>query len=198
MTTLLIATYNAGKMREFRLLLAPLAVELCFPPDLGLQIEVAEDGMTYADNACKKARAYAQASGLPTLADDSGLEVDVLDGAPGIRSARYRPGSDADRIAALLAHLRDVPWERRTARFRCVVAVATPGGELYTAEGVCEGQIAFEPMGEGGFGYDPIFYLPEHGCTMAQLPETEKNRISHRARAVTAAIPLLRRLLVSD
>jgi XTP/dITP diphosphohydrolase len=198
MTTLLIATRNPGKMREFRLLLAPLAIGLCFPPDLGLQVEVAEDGATYADNACQKARAYAQLSGLLTLADDSGLEVDALDGAPGVHSARYRPGSDADRIAALLAHLCDVPWERRTARFRCVVAIATLCGELYTAEGVCEGRIAFEPMGQGGFGYDPIFYLPEHGCTMAQLSEAEKNRISHRARAVAAAIPMLRRLLVSD
>lgn len=195
MTTLLIATRNPGKMREFRLLLAPLAAELCFPPDLGLQIKVAEDGITYADNACQKARAYAQASGLPTLADDSGLEVDVLDGAPGAHSARYRPGSDTDRVAVLLARLRDVPWERRTARFRCVLAVVIPGGECYTAEGVCEGRIAFEPMGQGGFGYDPIFYLPECGCTMAQLSEAEKNRISHRAHAVTAIVPVLRRLL---
>ncbi len=198
MTTLLVATRNPGKMREFRLLLAPLAIGLCFPPDLGLQVEVPEDGATYADNACQKARAYAQLSGLLTLADDSGLEVDALDGAPGVRSARYREGSDVDRTAALLAHLRDVPWERRTARFRCVIAIVTPCGELYTAEGVCEGRIAFEPMGQGGFGYDPIFYLPEHGCTMAQLPEAEKNRISHRARAVATAIPLLRRLLFQE
>lgn len=198
MTMLLVATHNPGKMREFRLLLQPLTVELCFPPDLGLRIEVAEDGATYADNACQKARAYARASGLLTLADDSGLEVDALNGAPGIHSARYRPGSDADRIAALLELLRDVPWERRTSRFRCVIAVATPGGELYTTEGVCEGRIAFEPMGQGGFGYDPIFYLPEYGCTMAQLSEAEKNCISHRARAVAAAMPLLRCLLFPD
>jgi XTP/dITP diphosphohydrolase len=192
---LLIATQNPGKMREFRLLLAPLATRLCFPPDLGLCVEVAEDGDTYADNACQKALTYAQASGLLTLADDSGLEVDALDGAPGVHSARYRPGHDADRVEALLAHLRDVPWEQCTARFRCVVAVATPAGELYTAEGVCEGLITFEPAGQGGFGYDPIFCLPEYGCTMAQLPEAEKNRISHRARAIAAAIPTLRRLL---
>lgn len=198
MTTLLIATHNPGKMREFRLLLAPLAVGLCFPPDLGLQVAVAEDGATYTDNASQKARAYARASGMLTLADDSGLEVDALGGAPGVHSAHYRSGSDGDRIAALLAHLRDVPWEQRTARFRCVVAVATPCGELYTAEGVCTGWIAFEPMGEGGFGYDPIFYLPEYGCTMAQLSEAEKNRISHRARAVAAVIPRLHRLLFPD
>jgi XTP/dITP diphosphohydrolase len=192
---LLVATQNPGKMREFRPLLAPLAVRLCFPLDLGLSVEVAEDGDTYADNARQKAFAYMRASGLLTLADDSGLEVDALGGAPGVRSARYRTGHDADRVEALLVHLRDVSWKQRTARFRCLVALAAPTGELYTAEGVCEGLIAFEPAGHGGFGYDPVFYLSEYGCTMAQLPEAEKNRISHRARAVTAAIPTLRRLL---
>lgn len=193
---LLVATQNPGKVREYRLLLAPLQTQLRFPSDIGLEIDVPEDGATYADNAGQKALAYAHASGLLTLADDSGLEVDALDGAPGIRSARYRPGHDADRVAALLVCLRDVPWERRTARFRCVIAIATPAGELYAAEGVCEGRIAFEPAGQGGFGYDPAFYLPEHGCTMAQLPEAEKNHISHRARAVEAAIPILHRLLM--
>jgi len=156
---------------------------------------VPEDGDTYADNACQKGRAYASASGLLTLADDSGLEVDALDGAPGIRSARYTPGYDADRVAALLAQLRDVPWEQRTARFRCVVLIATPSGEIHSAEGVCEGLISFEPAGQEGFGYDPVFYLPNYSCTMAQLPQAEKNRISHRARAVEAALPVLRRLL---
>ncbi len=193
--TLLIATANPGKVREFRSLLAPLEIPLCFPPDLGLHAEAAEDGATYLENAHQKALTYVRASGLITLADDSGLEVDALNGAPGVHSARYRPGHDTDRIKALLAHLRDVPWERRTARFRCIIAIATPAGELYTAEGVCEGRIAFEPAGDAGFGYDPVFYLPEHGCTMAQLPEAEKNRISHRGRAVAAAIPTLRRLL---
>jgi len=188
---LLIATQNPGKMREFRLLLAPLEAELRFPADLGLQVDVPEDGAASAENARQKALAYARASGLLTLADDSGLEVDALNGAPGIHSARYVPGHDADRVAALLAQLRGVPWERRTARFRCVVVIATPTGELDRTEGVCEGVIAFGPAGQGGFGYDPIFYLPDHGCTMAQLPEVEKNRISHRARAIMAAIPML-------
>ena len=192
---LFIATQNPGKAREFRLLLAPLETDLCFPFELGLDIEVLEDGDTYTDNARKKALAYVRASNLLTLADDSGLEVDALDGAPGIYSARYAPGHDTDRVAALLAQLRDVPWEQRTARFRCVVVVATPTGELYSAEGTCPGRIAFEPTGRGGFGYDPIFYLPGHGCTMAQLPQEEKNRISHRARAIEAAIPTLDRLL---
>jgi len=191
----LVATQNPGKVREFGRLLAPLDVELCLPSDLGLQLEVREDGATYADNARKKALAYAGASGLLALADDSGLEVDALGGAPGVRSARYAPGRDTDRVAVLLAHLRDVPWERRTARFRCVVVVATPAGETYSAEGVCEGRIALEPVGCKGFGYDPVFYLPEQDCTMAQLSQAEKNRISHRARAVAAALPTLRRLV---
>ena len=195
---LLIATHNPGKIREFRLLLAPLGAELCFPSDLGLHIKVVEDGSTYADNASRKALAFVPASGLITLADDSGLEVDALGGAPGIRSARYAPGRDTDRVAALLSQLRDVPWEQRAARFRCVVVIAMPTGEIYNAEGVCEGQIAFEPTGQGGFGYDPIFYLPRHDCTMAQLAQKEKNRISHRARAIEAAMPTLDRLLRSQ
>lgn len=194
-TKFLVATQNPGKVREFRLLLASLKVNLCFPSELGLQIDVPEDGVTYANNARQKVLAYVHAASLLTLADDSGLEVDALGGAPGIRSARYVPGHDTNRVAALLAQLRDVPWEQRTALFRCVVAIATPAGEIYTTEGVCEGRIAFEPAGEGGFGYDPIFYLPGCDCTMAQLPQEEKNRISHRARAVEAAIPILRRLL---
>jgi XTP/dITP diphosphohydrolase len=192
---LLIATQNPGKVREFRLLLAPLKASLCFPFELGLQVNVPEDGDTYADNARQKALAYARASGLLALADDSGLEVDALTGAPGIHSARYTPGHDVDRVAALLARLRDVAWEQRTARFRCVVVIAAPSGELYGTEGTCQGMIALEPAGQGGFGYDPIFYLPDYDCTMAQLPQALKNRVSHRARAVEAALPTLHHLL---
>ncbi|MBC7227683.1 MAG: RdgB/HAM1 family non-canonical purine NTP pyrophosphatase [Thermoflexales bacterium] len=192
---LFVVTHNPGKIREYRALLAPLPVRVCFPPDLELQIEVSEDGTTYTENAIRKARAGMEASRLITLADDSGLEVDALGGAPGVRSARYTPGSDADRIAALLARLDGIPWEERTARFRCVIAIATPEGDLYTAEGTCEGMVATAPAGTGGFGYDPVFYLPEFGCTMAQLPPETKNRISHRARAVEAARPILQRLL---
>lgn len=195
---LLIATQNPGKAREFQLLLAPLRASLRFPHELGLRIEVPEDGIAYADNAAQKALAYARASDLLTLADDSGLEVDALDGAPGIRSARHAPGHDKDRVAALLRQIRDVPWEQRTARFRCAVVIATSTGELLRTEGVCEGLIAFEPAGQGGFGYDPVFYLSDHGCTMAQLPQAQKNRISHRARAVEAAIPRLRHLLTQE
>ncbi len=188
---LLIVTDNPGKMREYRALLASLPVRLRFPADLGYPIKVQEDGATYAENAARKALAGMQASGLLSLADDSGLEVDALGGEPGVRSARYTPGSDADRIAALLAKLEGVPWEQRTARFRCCIAIATPQGELYTAEGTCEGIIATAPAGTGGFGYDPIFYLTEFGCTMAQLPPEVKNRISHRARAGEGAPPIL-------
>jgi XTP/dITP diphosphohydrolase len=195
---LLIATQNPGKAREFRRLLAPLRASLRFPYELGLRIEVPEDGIAYADNAAQKALAYARASDLLTLADDSGLEVDALDGAPGVHSARYTPGHDADRVAALLGQMRDVPWEQRTARFRCAVVIATSTGELDRTEGVCEGLIAFEPAGQGGFGYDPVFYLPDYGYTMAQLPQAQKNRISHRAQAIEAAMPTLRRLLTQE
>jgi XTP/dITP diphosphohydrolase len=199
---LLVATHNPGKMREFRALLASLPAQVLFPPDLGLRVEVVEDGATYVENSRIKALAYARAleergGGMVVMADDSGLEVDALDGAPGIHSARYTPGSDTDRLTALLTHLEGVPWERRTARFRCVVVIAAPQGDVYTAEGTCEGVIATEPAGEGGFGYDPLFYLPEFGCTMAELPAQVKNRISHRARAVQAALPFLRRLLAA-
>jgi XTP/dITP diphosphohydrolase len=160
-----------------------------------MHVDVPEDGDTYLDNATQKALAYAKASGLLTLADDSGLEVDSLGGAPGIHSARYAPGHDVDRLEALLARLEDVPPEQRTGRFRCVVVIASPDGETHSAEGVCEGWITSEPVGRGGFGYDPIFFLPEYNRTMAQLSQEEKNRVSHRGRAVEAALPILRRLL---
>ena len=193
---LLVATQNPGKKREYRELLASLEAEIRFPDDLGLHLDVREDGTTYAQNARKKAERYARASGLLTLADDSGLEVDALEGAPGIHSARYAAGTDADRVEALLDELRGVPWDDRTARFRCVLVIVLPADDdVYQVEGICEGVIAREPRGEHGFGYDPVFYLPEHGSTMAELPEEEKNRISHRARAVQSALPLLGRLV---
>lgn len=197
MVRLLVATGNRGKQREYRALLAGWPVELVFPQDVGVDVEVEESGETFKENAVLKARAFAQASGLLTLADDSGLEVDVLGGAPGVRSARYAgPGaSDADRYLKLLRELEGVPRERRTARFRCVVALATPEGEVYTADGVCEGWITEEPRGEFGFGYDPVFYVSECGCTMAELEPEVKNRISHRARAVAAARELFDRLI---
>jgi XTP/dITP diphosphohydrolase len=194
---LCIATRNRGKQREFRELLAGWPGEILFPQDLGLDVEVEEKGDSFAEIAVLKAVAYARASRLPSLADDSGLEVDALDGAPGIYTARYAGSgaSDRERYEKLLAALRDTPYEQRTARFRCAVAIAYPDGEAGVAEGTCEGIIAFEPRGRRGFGYDPIFWLPEWGHTMAELPPEVKNQISHRARAIQAAGPLLEAVL---
>ena len=196
MNKLLLATNNQGKLRELRAILAGLPLELVTPADLRLDLDVPEDGFTYAGNAAKKALAFARASGLTALADDSGLEVDALHGAPGLYSARYssKPGaSDADRRAFLLQNLRGQPrpW---SARFRATVAVAGPGGSVQIVEGTCEGEVIPEERGAGGFGYDPIFLLPELGKTMAELPEETKNRLSHRARAAQAAKPILMRL----
>ncbi len=194
---LLIATSNQGKMRELRALLSELDVELLTPHDLHLHLQVEEDGSTYDENAFKKAVAYARASGLLTLADDSGLEVDVLAGAPGIYSARYAPqpgATDADRRAYLLQNLRQHPrpWH---ARFVAAVAVATPEGVVHWKRGECRGEIIPQARGAHGFGYDPIFYIAQLKKTMAELDMQTKNRISHRANAVRAIIPLLRQIL---
>jgi XTP/dITP diphosphohydrolase len=197
MMKLLVATNNPGKVREYEALLRGLPLTLTYPAQEGIDIEVEETGSTFAENACLKATAYARASGLLTLADDSGLEVDALGGEPGTRSARYagQGASDEDRYRLLLSKLKGVPWERRTARFRCVIAVSTSQGEVRTAEGTCEGVIAFEPRGGHGFGYDPVFYLAERGQTMAELEPEVKNWISHRARAAEGARRILQELL---
>jgi XTP/dITP diphosphohydrolase len=195
---LLVATNNPGKVREFQALLAGLALEITFPAQEGLVLEVEESGDTFEENARIKAVAYARASGLPTLADDSGLEVDALEGAPGVLSARYAgpDADDADRYRKLLAALKGVPADQRAARFRCTVALALPDGKTHTADGVCEGEIGLAPRGQHGFGYDPVFIVAgSAGQTMAELPEDEKNRISHRVRAVRAMRPLLARVL---
>lgn len=196
-TKLLIASHNRGKLREFADLFAGLPWTLVAPDDLGLHLTVIESGDTYADNARLKATAYAQASGLLTLADDSGLEVDALDGAPGVRSARYALGGDANRVTALLRALNDAgtPQENRLARFRCVIVLAAPDGRTWSTEGECAGHIIDTPRGSGGFGYDPVFFIPSHGCTMAELSPEEKNRISHRARAAQAMRPILAKLI---
>lgn len=198
MTKLLVATNNPGKLREYQELLSDLEVELTFPAQEGLTLDVDECGDTFEENARIKARAYAQASGLLTLADDSGLEVDALNGAPGVHSARYA-GPDADdteRYRKLLAALADIPEGQRSARFHCVVALARPDGTVHTADGTCEGEIGFEPRGQHGFGYDPIFVVAEQGGqTMAELSPALKNRISHRSRALEAARPLLAQTL---
>ena len=197
MARLCVATNNPGKQREFAQLLADWGGDIVFPGDLGIDLEVEENGASFEENAVLKARAYAAASGLPTLADDSGLEVDALAGAPGVFSARYAGvgASDQDRRQKLLAAMADTPLDRRSARFRCVVAIADPDGGVAVAAGACEGRIALKPRGTHGFGYDPIFYLPEYGCTMAELRPELKNQISHRARAIQAARPLLDALM---
>lgn len=193
---LLIATNNKGKLKEIRALLSEIRIQLLIPSDIGLDLEVEEDGQTYAENAKKKAIAFAQASRLTSLADDSGLEVDILDGAPGLYSARYlsKPGAtDADRRAYLLQNLRGKsrPW---TARFRATIAIAIPDQGIHITNGECEGEIIPEERGTGGFGYDPIFFIPEVGKTMAELGLNEKNRLSHRAKAITNAKPILNRV----
>ena len=210
MNRLLIATNNKGKVMEIRDLLKEIDIELITPADIQLALEVPENGKTYAENAVKKAVAFATASGLPALADDSGLEVEALDGAPGLYSARYGPPlslppfsrkmggdgggfSDADRRTFLLVNLenRPRPWK---AHFHATIAIAGPTGDTEIAEGMCYGEIIPTERGSGGFGYDPIFLLPELGRTMAELDMEQKNRLSHRARAVISAMPILRKM----
>jgi XTP/dITP diphosphohydrolase len=197
MRTLLVATHNQGKILEYRSLLADLPLAITWLDQEGITFEVEETGSTFVANACLKAEQYANLTGLWTWADDSGLEVDALGGEPGVYSARYGgPGlTDRDRTLRLLSALRERPGAPRTARFRCVVAIAVPGGPVYTTEGVVEGEITAEPRGEFGFGYDPVFYVPEHGATMAELPPHVKNRISHRGLASAGAARLLAALL---
>ncbi len=197
MPRLLIATSNPGKVRELQAMLSGLPVELTTPKMLRRTLSVDETGHTYRANAALKATAYALATGLPTLADDSGLEVEALNNLPGIRSARFAPRpntDDAGRRAYLLENLAPHPRPWR-ARFVCVVCLALPDGSLHFAEGVCPGEIIPQERGAGGFGYDPIFYLTERGCTMAELPAEEKNRISHRGRAIRALRPVLEQFL---
>ncbi len=198
---ILVATGNPGKVREYDELLAGIPVTCISPADVGIDLKVSESGATYHENAVLKAETYARAGrshGIClTLADDSGLEVDALDGRPGVHSARYGgPGlEDTDRWRLLLQELEGVPQEQRTARFRCVIALATPDGRVATVEGVCKGRITLHAAGTGGFGYDPVFYLPEQNCTMAQLPNGVKSSISHRAHAARAARPKIVQLI---
>lgn len=195
---LLVATHNSGKVAEFADLLDDDRIDWLTLADAGIQLEVDENGETFQENAILKATAYAKLSGFLTLADDSGLEVDALGGRPGVMTARFGGEglSSAQRYRLLLEAMAGVPERDRGARFRCVIALAAPDGSLLgTADGVCEGRIALEPRGIGGFGYDPIFYLPGRGVTMAELSAGEKHRISHRGRAAYAIGPLLRRTL---
>ena len=194
-----MASRNPGKIRELEALLPDSGVKLLNLADFPLLPEIPEEGATFAENAATKAMEVARLTGHPALADDSGLMVDALGGAPGVFSARYaqdrtspRPPTDADNWGKLLDELKDVPWNDRGARFVCELALATPGGRLLTARGECAGVIAFEPRGETGFGYDPVFWVPEYAATMAQLGLEIKNRISHRAQALAAFKKLLR------
>lgn len=193
---LLVATNNRGKLREYAELLKGIPFELTTLSEQGITEEVEESGSSLQQNAIHKATSYAKLSGLTTMADDSGLEVDALGGEPGPLSRRYAGDnvSDKERNDYLLAKLRDVLWEKRTARFRAVIAIASPDGKVKTTEGVCEGIISFDFKGTGGFGYDPIFYLPTLDKHMAEISLAEKNRISHRAKAAQKARRILERL----
>ena len=187
--SLLVATRNDGKFRELTDLLGEIPFKLKSLLDLGIDVDVEETGLTFEDNAVLKAETYRDLSGMLTLADDSGLEVDALGGAPGVRSARYAgPGaSDRDRVELLVRNLAAIPAGDRTARFRCVIAIAAPGGKTTLFSGECEGTIVTRPRGENGFGYDPVFLLWEIGATMAELEPGRKNRVSHRAAAAQKA-----------
>jgi XTP/dITP diphosphohydrolase len=201
MERLVIATNNPGKLREFRDLLDGCGFELVTPADLGVPFGPEETGSTFEENAVIKAVAAMEAAGLPALADDSGLEVDKLDGRPGVLSARYAgrgrtdPAlSDEDRVQLVLDEMRGVPDAERAARFRCVIAIATPDGAVRTVDGVFEGRLAHAPRGQNGFGYDPIFVVSELGVTSAELPPDEKNAMSHRGHAALKAREILRQI----
>jgi XTP/dITP diphosphohydrolase len=197
---LLVATHNPGKMREYRQLLQDVPLDLVSLDDLGIAEDVDETGNTFAENAWLKAHTYARLSGLLTLSDDSGLEVDALGGEPGIHSARYGGDScatDEDRVKLLLSKLEQVPWDQRTARFRCVIAVDGLAGRQVSVVGSVAGMIQYEPRGDEGFGYDPVFYLPSYQQTMAQLPLAEKNRISHRSDAARKSVEILKKLSIA-
>ena len=195
--TILLASNNQGKLKEISALLQHIDLHLTLPSDINLVLNVSEDGQTYEENAHLKALAFCQASGLPSLADDTGLEVEALNGAPGLHSARFVQtpnASDADRRQYLLECLKgkEKPWR---ARFVCVVVLALPDGRIISANGSCKGEITEQERGDGGFGYDHVFLFPSKNKTMAELGMQEKNKISHRARAVKKIIPDLKLLV---
>ena len=186
MKKVIFATGNEGKMKEIREILGDLDIELLSLKDAGIHADIVEDGKTFEENAQIKAKAIRDLTGEIVLADDSGLEIDYLNKEPGIYSARYMGEDTSYRIknASLIERLAGVPDEKRTARFVCAIAAAFPDGTVKTTEGVIEGRIGYEERGENGFGYDPIFYVPEFGCTTAELPEEQKNAVSHRGKAL--------------
>lgn len=178
------ATGNAGKLRELRRILEAQGHEVVSQKELGITIEPDETGTTFEENALIKARAACKASGLPALADDSGLEVDALNGEPGIYSARYCEGSDADRVNFLLKKMENIPEENRGAQFVSAIACVYPDGTEFAIRGICRGVILHENHGEGGFGYDPVFWVPEEKESFSSMPQERKNQISHRANAL--------------
>ena len=198
-TTLLVATGNSHKLGEYAQLLALPDLPLVSLRDVGVPADAPEDGQTFVANALQKAHYYAQKSGLPTLADDSGIVVDALGGAPGVYSARYGTADldDTGRRRLLLANLNALGAVDRRARFVCVIALVLPDGREFYTQGVCEGQIALHEAGDGGFGYDPIFWLPDRQCTIAQLSAADKNAISHRGQAVRAIKATLQQYVVA-
>lgn len=190
---IVFATGNEGKMKEIREIMADMDCTILSMKEAGIDLDIVEDGTTFEENAVIKAQAVAQACGKIVLADDSGLEIDYLDGAPGIYSARYM-GEDTpytEKNAALIRQLDGVEDAQRSARFVCVIAAATPDGEVLTADGVIDGRIAYEASGDHGFGYDPIFYVPEFGKTTAEMSDQEKNAVSHRGKALQKMKALL-------
>lgn len=194
---IIFATSNEGKMKEVRMILQELNVPVLSMKEAGITAEIEENGSSFAENAKIKAQAIQKLHGAIVLADDSGLEIDYLDKAPGIYSARFM-GEDTSydiKNRAILEKLQGVPDEKRTARFVCVIAAALPDGRTVTSEGVMEGRIGYEIAGENGFGYDPIFYLPEFGCTSAEILPEQKNEISHRGKALVKMKELLKEYL---
>ena len=195
MDKIIFATGNAGKMKEVREILKDLNVEILSVKEAGIQADVEENGKTFQENAVIKAREIMKISGEVVLADDSGLEIDYLNKEPGIYSARYMGEDTSYRIknANLIERLQGVPDDKRTARFVCAIAAAFPDGSVETTEGTIEGRIGYEEKGENGFGYDPIFYVPEFGCTTAELTGEQKNQISHRGKALEAMKEILKK-----
>jgi XTP/dITP diphosphohydrolase len=193
MRKLLLATNNKGKLREYRRLLRGIPFEIVTPSDCDITAEIAETGASFEENAIQKATTMASLSNLLTLADDSGLEVEALGGAPGSLSHRFagKNADDAKRIDYLLAKLKAAPDKNRAAQFRCIIAIAEPAGKVEICSGTCRGVIIDKPRGANGFGYDPIFFIPELGKTMAELTMAQKNKISHRARAAEKARAIL-------
>lgn len=193
--TFVLASNNLKKRREMGQILQAMGIRVLTMEEAGIHSEPEEDGSTFEENALIKARAACQAAGLPALADDSGLAVDALNGAPGIHSARYCPGTDRDRLLFLLKNMEQVPDGQRGAKFVSAVACVFPDGRELVCRGECPGQILREERGDGGFGYDPVFYVPAYGQTFSEMPQQTKNQISHRARAMEALADRLGKML---